>query len=185
MVKAVIEAPYNHHVYHAATQPSLRSAKEAFDSSNAQKVINTLIRDCFLKHNIEKMFSVTVLHRHFDLQPDERNVEEGGQAIASKDLDNINPCSWLFYDGKLFPYEFRRASPGQSIPPLPTEFVTDLWSILQAHGLCDILGFQTYTDGLIGSESTDKTARVSTTVDYAEEEFQNMRGVRASFAFFQ
>jgi hypothetical protein len=182
MLEKVIEIPYNHGIYHAATKPSFSDAQAAFSASNAQQAINTIIRDCFLKHKVEKLFSACVIHRHFDLNPDECNIEERGRAVASRNLDNIQPCSWLFYKGKLFAYEFKRVNYGLPIPP--PEFVAELGSILEAERLCDIIGIQLYMDGLVGVESTDHEARVSTTVNYSENEVNNDQDGSASFAFF-
>jgi hypothetical protein len=182
MAATIVEAPYDHDVYHLVTKPSLHAAVEAFESRNVQHAINTVIRDCFLKHNVEKTFSACLLHRHFDLGPEEHNIEEDGQAIASTDLADIQACSWLFYDGKLFPYEYKQGT----LPKPPVDFVTELGLILQANGLCDIIGLQMHEDGVVGIESTDHAARISTTKNYPEgaPELQESKAAIASFAFF-
>lgn len=184
MAPSIPQVPYDHTIYHAATNTSLHSVQALFDSKNAQSAINTFIRDCFLKHGVEKTFSACVIHRHFDLAPNERNIEENGRAIASKDLENIYPSHWLFHDGKLYPYEFTRGS--NSGPVLPQEFVDELGRVLMENDLCDVIGVQVYKDGVVGFECTDHEKRVSTTVEYGEEETPETEGmVRASFAFFR
>lgn len=184
MTATVTEAVYDHEVYHIGTKLSLRSAIETFNSRNAQHYINTVIRDCFLKHGVEKTFSACIVHRHFDLNPGERNIEENNQAVASTNFNNIHACSWLFYQGKLFPYEFKRGGP---LPKPPTEFITELGSVLQSSGLCDIIGVQVYEDGIVGLESTDHENRISTTTNYPEEapELKERNAATASFAFFR
>ncbi|KJZ76554.1 hypothetical protein HIM_03890 [Hirsutella minnesotensis 3608] len=184
MAERNIEMPYNHDIYHTAVR-FIHDAKDTFDCYGAQNAINTVIRDCFLKYNVEKDFSACLIHRHFDLGPDERNIEEAGLATASKNFDNIYPCSWLFYKGKLFPYEFRRADLGDTAIAPPLDFVQELGSILQAKNLCDIIGLQTYSDGFVAGESTDEEAKVSTTVNYPEDVADFAGGVQASFAFFR
>ncbi|KAL2814884.1 hypothetical protein BDW59DRAFT_167025 [Aspergillus cavernicola] len=183
MPETITTAPYNHEVYHLATKPSLRTATDTFVSRNAQHFINTLIRDCFLKHNVQKAFSACLLHRHFDLNQYERNIEEDSQAAASTNLDDIHACSWLFHDGKLFPYEFKR---GDVLPTPPADFVTELGLILQTNSLCDIIGLQTYQDGIVEMEKTDHAARISTTTSYPEgaEEVKQPKASISSFAFF-
>jgi hypothetical protein len=183
MAEQIIAVPYDHNVYHLVTKPSLHAATETFDSRNVQHFINTVIRDCFLKYNVHKIFSACLLHRHFDLNSDERNIEEDGQAIASTNFDNAHACSWLFYDGKLYPYEFKR---GNALPIPPVDFVTELGLILQANSLCDIIGLQVYENGIVGMESTDHAARVSTTINYSEgaAELKQAKAAMASFAFF-
>jgi hypothetical protein len=186
MVETIIE-PYNHNVYHAGTPASLHTATQVFTSRNAQHSINTVIRDCFLKHNVEDAFSACLNHRHFDLRPDERNIEEGGVAIASRDFNDIQPCTWLFYQGKLYPYEFKRVRVGQSLSVPPAEFAAELCKVLQESQLADLIGIQLYTDGIIGLETTDHVTRTSTTVDYQEgsEDFKHYAKAMASFAFFR
>ena len=139
----------------------------------------------------ENDFSCGILHRHFELSPDERNIEEpDGRASASKNLDNIYPCSWLYYEGKLVPYEFRH-SPGVNpkdlgLPTLPPQFVTDLGHLLQDRDLCDIIGIQLYTNGTVGMEGTDHAERFSTTEDHDEKTYVPPHNAnRASFAFFR
>ncbi|KAL2785463.1 hypothetical protein BJX66DRAFT_347486 [Aspergillus keveii] len=179
-------APYDHDIYHKVTKPSLHEALDAFNSTNAMHFVNTVIRDCFLRHGVEKSFTTCINHRHFDLSPSERNIEEpNGRARASTDLTDIQPCSWLFHDGRLYPYEFKRGEEGLNEPP--AEFVNELGAILVEHGLSDVIGLQAYTDGVVGMESTDHESRVSTTKSYAEgapEVTAPRNSVVASFAFF-
>ncbi|KAL4884861.1 hypothetical protein BJY04DRAFT_180916 [Aspergillus karnatakaensis] len=180
-------APYSHEVYHNVTKPSLYEAIQGFRSSNAMQYINTVIRDCFLKHNLQKQFTACINHRHFDISPNERNIEEDdGSAFGSADLDGIIPCTWLFHEGKLYPYEFKRGAEEESNEP-PLEFVNELGTILEKHGLCDVIGLQAYTDGIVGMEKTDHERNVSTTRSFPEgaPELQDPRNaVVASFAFF-
>ncbi|KAL4989425.1 hypothetical protein BDW68DRAFT_186447 [Aspergillus falconensis] len=93
MPREVTAIPYDHGIYHTATSPILRDAIAAFNARNAQQAINTVIRDCFPRHKVETQFSVSIIHRHFDLEPGERNIEEIGRASASRDLDDISPAT--------------------------------------------------------------------------------------------
>ncbi|KAJ0413273.1 hypothetical protein BJY00DRAFT_319945 [Aspergillus carlsbadensis] len=185
-MQAIPLAPYSHDVYHRVTKPPLNEALAAFTSTNAMHYVNTVIRECFLRHGVEKSFTACINHRHFDLSPTERNIEEpDGRTLASTDLTNIQPCSWLFHEGKLYPYEFKRGEEGLSEPP--AEFVNESGAILTEHGLCDVIGLQAYTDGIVGMENTDHESRVSTTKSYAEgapELTVPRNAVVASFAFF-
>ncbi|KAL3481027.1 hypothetical protein BJX99DRAFT_254007 [Aspergillus californicus] len=182
---SIAPAPYSHEVYHSVTKPSLHEAMDAFRTSNAMAAVNTVIRSCFLKHNMQTSFTACINHRHFDIAPEERNVEEpDGRAKASTDLTDIAACSWLFHDGKLYPYEFRR---GGVLEEPPAAFVDELGEILIEHGLCDVIGLQSYTDGIVGMENTDHETNISTTKSYpegAEEVTAPKNSVVASFAFF-
>jgi hypothetical protein len=54
-----------------------------------------------------------------------------------------------------------------------------------AKGLTDLVGFQTYTNGIVGLESTDRETNVSTTVDQ-DEKLPVPEGMApASWAFFR
>ncbi|KAL3454237.1 hypothetical protein BJX65DRAFT_302024 [Aspergillus insuetus] len=185
-MQSISIAPYDHDVYHEVTKPSLHEALDAFKSTNAMHYVNTIIRDCFLRHGVEKSFTACINHRHFDLSPSERNIEEpDGRARASTDLTDIQPCSWLLHERRLYPYEFKRGKEELSEPP--AEFVNELGLILVEHGLCDVIGLQVYTDGVVGMESTDHESRVSMTKSYAEgapEVMTPENAVVASFAFF-
>lgn len=180
---------YDHEVYHSIVPPALHVARQRFEEANAQEAINTVIRDCFLRHGVEDNFSACVNHRHFDIQPDERNVELGGRAMKSTDLTNIQPCTWLFHKAKLYPYEYKRVLSAERLPTPPQDFVTDLGLVLEKEGLSDIIGLQLYTNGVVGVESTDHDTNISTTVDHEEKDtgefIHSPRMVKASFAFFK
>ncbi|KAL4938271.1 hypothetical protein BDV06DRAFT_201218 [Aspergillus oleicola] len=189
-MESIVKAPYSHEVYHNVTKPSLREAMDAFHASNAMKAVNTVIRDCFLKHNVQNDLTACINHRHFNLSPTERNIEESdGRATASSDFNQIVPCSWLFDEGKLYPYEYRRSEKGDDRPPkLPTEFINEFGAILAENGIGDIIGLQSYNPGVVGMEITDHATRTSTTKMYAEGSDEALketrRAVVASFAFF-
>jgi hypothetical protein len=129
-----------------------------------------VIRDCFLKYNVEGILSACIVHRHYDLASNERNVESDGKAVASNDFDGLYPSSWMFFDGKCYPYEFTR-NPGSQPPE---DFVEEYGRVLKEAGMCDLIGFQYYTNGVVGLETT--VDNVSTTVE------QDMGP--ASWAFF-
>ena len=87
----------------------------------------------------------------------------------------------MYHKGKLYPYEFKRyacATPRAA-------FVEEYGCSLERHGLIDLLGFQIYTDGIVGLESTDTDTRVSTTVDLPETEPMPEDMPHASWAFFR
>ncbi|KFZ25113.1 hypothetical protein V502_00407 [Pseudogymnoascus sp. VKM F-4520 (FW-2644)] len=175
--KTIIK-PYSSNVYNAVNH-TLRLATQKFAERNAQPLVNTIIRDCFLKHHTEADFSASLIHRHYDLSPDERNVEADGKAVASKDLDGLYPSSWMFYEGKCYPYEYKR----YPVPQPSEEFVEEYGKVLEKAGFCDLIGFQTYTDGVVGLESTENN--VSTTVEQ-DEKLPVPEGMApASWAFFR
>ncbi|KFY47337.1 hypothetical protein V495_02002 [Pseudogymnoascus sp. VKM F-4514 (FW-929)] len=175
-----IVAPYDSDVYNTVNH-TLRIACQKAEERNIQPVINTAIREVFLKHNVEKNYSACLIHRHYDLAADERNVEQDGKAVASKDYTGLYPSSWIFHKGTCYPYEYKR----YAVPQPSAEFVADLGDLLEEKGLTDLVGFQTYTDGIVGLESTDRETNVSTTIDQ-DEKLPVPEGMApASWAFFR
>lgn len=94
--------PYSPMVYNTVTT-SLKAALKKLEDKDATPFLFTQVRDCFLKHGVEKTFSAFLIHKHFDLAANERNVEMNGKAIASSDLDGILPSSWIYHDSKCYP----------------------------------------------------------------------------------
>ncbi|KAL2829484.1 hypothetical protein BDW59DRAFT_36012 [Aspergillus cavernicola] len=184
----ITATPYSHEIYHSVTNPSLHSAITLFQTKNAMQHINTTIRSCFLSHGVEKHFTACILHRHFDLSETERNIEEAdGRALASSDFTDIRACSWLFYQGGMYPYEFKRGGVEGGVMVPPTGFVDEFRGILEENGLEGVIGLQVYKEGVVGMERTDHERRVSTTRSYPEgaaEVKEPSNAVVASFAFF-
>ncbi|OBT38665.1 hypothetical protein VE00_11093, partial [Pseudogymnoascus sp. WSF 3629] len=157
-------APYDSNVYNTVSH-TLYVACQKAEERNIQPVINTAVREVFLKHNVEDDYSACLIHRHYDLAADERNVESDGKAVASKDFTGLYPSSWIFHNA--------RAT------------LMNLGDLLVAKGLTDLVGFQTYTNGIVGLESTDRETNVSTTVDQ-DEKLPVPEGMApASWAFFR
>jgi hypothetical protein len=170
--------PYSAHVYNTAV-PHLHENMNKFrEGGRGQTAINTVVRDCFLSHGVEREISACVIHKHYELAENERNVEVNGKAAASTNLDGIYPCSWLFYEGKCYPFEYTREEKTQ--PKI--EFIEALCKVLEEADLCSIIGFQYYTDGEVGLEKTEDN--ISTTVMQDEKLPIPANYGAASFAFF-
>jgi len=66
----------------------------------------------FIKHNIAEKYGIGILHRHFDMAPNERLVEVNHVSTPWREGDcertgaSIVPTSWLFRGNQLIPYEF-------------------------------------------------------------------------------
>lgn len=173
-------APYSSDVYNTVNH-TLYVACQKAEERNIQPVINTAVREAFLKHNVEEDYSACLIHRHYDLAADERNVESDGKAVASKDLAGLYPSSWIFHKGTCYPYEYKR----YAVPQPSAAFVADLGNLLEEKGLTDLVGFQTYTNGIVGLEITDRKTNVSTTVEQ-DEKLPVPKGMApASWAFFR
>lgn len=72
--------------------------------------MSTIYHDLFVRHSMDRRSGLTLLHRHFSLDADERLVEYRGTSTPwklNKLAASIRPSSWLLSaDGKLRPYEF-------------------------------------------------------------------------------
>jgi len=94
--------------------PSISDAVVKFDSIDGDSLISTTVQALFLSHKMDRTFGLILLHRHFDLDENERLVEYGGTSVPwrlSKSSGNIRPSNWLLTaDGAIRPYEFYYAS---------------------------------------------------------------------------
>jgi hypothetical protein len=90
---------------------------------------------------VERDIGLTLVHRHFDLAPDERLVEYQNVATPWL-LSEINPVlrgrihakRWVFSGGSLFPYEFSFSSHGlDSEYDFDPDFLSAFYS-----ALCDL-----------------------------------------------
>lgn len=76
--------------------------------------------------------------------------------------------------------EYKRS---EAVPQPPREFVEDYGRLLQSAGFTGLFGFQVYTDGVMGLESTMEN--ISTTVEQDENEPIPEGMAAASWAFFR
>ena len=93
-----------------------------------------------------------LLHRHFDLEDNEKLVESGNVSVPwsyTQDDDNLHggsvvPRSWILADNSLHPYEFGYNSFGVTeaypAPPENTKFYIEFAELLVKYGLSDIVG---------------------------------------------
>jgi hypothetical protein len=102
--------------------------------------------------------AVCLIHRHFDMAPDEKLVEFG--AVSTPWMyrhpdenmmgGSIKPRSWLFTDGKMVPYEFGYNEHGKVVKYRDLvnkpEFYADFYALLQQEGLTNMLGLTLLTE---------------------------------------
>lgn len=55
--------------------PTLSNAGMAFEEKNGEDLITNQFRALFLQYNMERIFGLILLHRHFELSEEERLVE--------------------------------------------------------------------------------------------------------------
>ena len=61
--------------------PTLANAGKMFDHKNGEELVDNAFRELFLQHNMERIFGLVLLHRHFDLRPEEQLVEYRGTSV--------------------------------------------------------------------------------------------------------
>lgn len=157
--------PYEHSIY--MSLPEFSVVAQAFRARRGKHFINT-VRELFLRHNIEDTLGVCLVHRHFDLAPDERLVEEG-KTSTPWTLDRVNNANviasaWAFRGGILYPYEFEVASAPGEAPQLPPAFLQDLYTLLLQNGYQDQLGINAYHPGPCYEEHTAGRANILTEI---------------------
>ncbi|KGQ11534.1 hypothetical protein BBAD15_g2733 [Beauveria bassiana D1-5] len=163
--------------------PSLDVASDAFELRNPQSIIEREIAQLFLKHNVYDELAICLLHRHFDLSPSEKLVELGAVSspwqYAQSDSDviggSVEPRSWVFRNGRMFPFEFgynEGLAPAvyQPLPEKPA-FYAELNDLLLKHRLTDLLGVT-----LNIQDSATDTVKFEKTFDRANVVFTIQRG---------
>jgi hypothetical protein len=90
--------------------PSISDAVAKFDALDGDTLVSTSFRELFLRHNMDRTFGLILLHRHFELDLNERLVSYGDTSVPwqlSKISKHIMPSNWLLSgDGAIRPYEF-------------------------------------------------------------------------------
>lgn len=126
--------------------------------------------DLFLEHGVYQDLAICLIHRHFDLSPTEKLVENGAVSCpweySQHDTDVVGgavvPRSWTFRDGQLFPFEFGfneglQDAVYKQLPDKP-QFYVELNALLDEHGLTDLLGLTLHTgDTIPGTIKFEKT----------------------------
>lgn len=132
--------------------PPLTLARDMFEARNTKKHLAGPIRDVFLKHGMENEYGVSLLHRHFDMEPKERLVEyhdvstpwvlDSNESVVPVLGGYVVPQNFKVDNGKLSPFEFAMQYDQPAGTPVPTEFVQDLAQVLDAGDLSGVLGLR-------------------------------------------
>ena len=127
---------------------------------------------------MQSTFALVMVHRHFDLDQDEKLIEYRGISTPWKVGANtssifgyrIVPRSWAFFaDVQLHPTEFRYVvsnDEGQE-PKFPVGFIDEFYELLSAHGLERLLGLTAFGPDVLGDGVTEverTVGRVSLTI---------------------
>jgi len=145
---------YNHRIFDALIDPD--DAYKQVTSLNGEELIRSSIRDVFVRHAMCDKFGVTLLHRHFDMDADEKLVAVGNtstpwssDAIENGTLGKVIPQAFIFSaPDQIAPSEYTfftndALTTAISIGSAPKAFVEELGSLLFALKLEKVLGLRT------------------------------------------
>jgi hypothetical protein len=126
-------------------------AAAAVKENNGEEIIRSSLKGLLQDYAVNDHLGVALVHRHFDLKPDEVMVDYRGVATPWNKalLDNyqaygsILPLSWVLIDGKPCPYEFYfTTDPDDHEHELPPGFLSKYNATLKSQGLDGFLGIR-------------------------------------------
>lgn len=143
---------YDHQVFDSL--PDVTTAANTVKDKEGEQLIRSAVKDLLLKHSLNNKLGVALVHRHFDLKPDEVMVDYQGVATPwntalldqYSTFGSVLPLSWVVVDGKPRPYEFyyatKASADGSEAIELPRDFVAEYDSLLKRSGLEGFLGIR-------------------------------------------
>lgn len=159
MATAVL--PYS--AQHYNSLPSIADAGRSLKPAEIA-LLTTTIGQVFVKHKVQKLFGIILLHNHFSLDENEILVNIGSVAVPWKtpslaeQFRDVKGSAWRFTEQGIAPYEF--AYDVSSLPDVSgfQPFISELRALLNRLGLTEKLGICVFT-----GEDTDSTTRVEFT----------------------
>ncbi len=144
--------------------PGLGDSSDSFRSNDGNAAVDSAFQDLFVRHKMTKLFGLGLVHRHFDLKPNELLVDVNGTSTAwgvpdlpeapvsaeyQKHHGRIRPHSWTVDGERLAPYEFYYepdfSSGGLNFEGLATvdpQFLREFIDLLKIHKLSGVLGLR-------------------------------------------
>jgi hypothetical protein len=136
---------------HFQSLPTLEHAKANFlVNGKGEEYISNVIKPFFVAAGMDRVFGVAMLHRHFDLEADEKLVDYQGTSTPWKEsvtgMKAPQASIWSFDKGEcLRPTEFHYSEKMDT--PLSDdaiEFIGKLKVLLDKHDLTGVLGLARY-----------------------------------------
>lgn len=93
---------------HFNTLPDITESNKAFQDNCTQNILSDICA-VFLKHRVQNIYGLVLVHQHFDLESDEKLVNIGNVAVPLKtDIvsTSITATRWAFSGEGVIPYEF-------------------------------------------------------------------------------
>ena len=116
MATETLTAPYSHDTFHTAVDISV--AGKEFLTRDGKKFVEETLAPLVKRHGLEGDFGVCLIHRHFDIDPNEKLVEfnnitlpltinVGLNEFAGKEDHLIYDTAWMLdSNGKWMAYEY-------------------------------------------------------------------------------
>jgi hypothetical protein len=134
---------------HFDSLPSLDDALQNFRTLDIDAVMSS-VKGLFVESGMERTFGLVMLHRHFDIGPEQKMVNYNGtstpwDAIYGEGMDEPQPITWSFSSGVLLPIEFGY-SKGHKVKMGEKElaFVTGFGRLLDGMNLTSTFGLCEY-----------------------------------------
>ncbi|KAL9049616.1 MAG: hypothetical protein Q9162_007132 [Coniocarpon cinnabarinum] len=115
------------------------------------------LKHLILKHNLEAKFGITLLHRHYDIEPHERVVQHGPVmwpwdigttqnqvTVALNGNGYVKPRAWRFagLDNVPFEYEYTAVDKDHELTDAELDFLGEFAKEIHRLGLQDLLGIR-------------------------------------------
>lgn len=153
----------------------LHVTKDQFEFKRVSKILFLKIEWVFLKHHVEHILSVILLHNHFLLNFDEILVNVDSVAISwnarsdSRELTIVNVNVWRFIEKSITSYEFVHAAAKMSLDDHQMQaFFVKLNIILKKWNLINVLDICSLEETFINRSAIMKfiSERVNITLSF-------------------
>ncbi|PUU77178.1 hypothetical protein B9Z19DRAFT_1128629 [Tuber borchii] len=182
----MVAAAYIPHPYQPEVFAQLHNIDEAYrrlEEKTVSKEMLGEVRSLFIRYGVHRTLGIMVLHKHFDMTPEEKLVEFGNVStpwlVPEANGDSVFggkvvPRSWAFSSGHLYPIEFGFNPPTvENFPKMSfdQDFVVGLYGLLVGLGIGDLVGLTMLREDIhdmpYGIEKT--VGRVSITLPITPE----------------
>jgi hypothetical protein len=187
MATAVL--PYS--AQHYNSLPNIADAGSSLKPADIA-LLTTTIGQVFVKHKVQKLFGIILLHNHFSLDENEILVNMGSVAVPWKvpnlveRLRDVRGSAWRFTEQGIAPYEFAY---DVSLQPNISDFqpfLSELRALLDRLSLAKKFGICVFTNKDLDSatqvEFTQGRANITLPFDIAPEDGPN-RSIEAVWQF--
>ncbi|KAL2697579.1 hypothetical protein AAEP93_011483 [Penicillium crustosum] len=163
VIKPYREAQYDHRAFDSLL--SVEQSATLFHSLAGYEHLRSGLRDIFMRHGVNDELAVALLHRHFEMESNEKLVELGPVSspwpIPAQDESvlggDVLPHTWRVFQNELHAVEFRFV-PKQEVQntrkvQFTQAFFQDFCEYVKSNGLENIVGISQIEHGREASQS--------------------------------